>query len=100
MYYVLYVLCIMSYIYVLCLIYIYVLYPPHHHNGFVATCRLWTYVYVKYIHVHNYTYIYIYIYIYINIYTQLFAICTYKITLIFPNRVRTNFFYLVTRTFV
>ena len=34
--------------------------PPHYHNGFVATCRLWTAsgrVYALYI------YIYIYIYI-------------------------------------
>ena len=34
--------------------------PPHHHNGFVATCRLWTasggvadYIYI-YIYIHTY----------------------------------------------
>ena len=55
--------------------------PPHHHNGFVATCRLWTHwmgaldclhdgtMYLYYalcfmLLINVYIYIYIYIYIY------------------------------------
>ena len=57
--------------------------PPHHHNGFAATCRLWTvsgeflfslmYIYIIYTYIYIYIYIYIlyiYIYIFIYIYTH------------------------------
>ena len=55
--------------------------PPHHHNGFVVKCRLWTasggvyalyiyiYIYVVDIYIYIYKYMvdkYIYIYIYIK----------------------------------
>ena len=50
---------------------------PHHHNGFVATCRLWTasggvliniyiYIYIFTHHTHIYISLYIYAYIYIR----------------------------------
>ena len=49
--------------------------PPHHHNGFVTTCRLWTasdgvhalLVHASLLHIYIYIYIYIHIiYIYVS----------------------------------
>ena len=51
--------------------------PPHHHNGFVATCRLWAAsggVHPLLVLEPRYIYIYIYIDIYIYIY-----ICIHEI---------------------
>ena len=42
--------------------------PPHHHNGFVATCRLWT---------ASGGVIYICIYIYVYIYMYICILCIY-----------------------
>ena len=61
--------------------------PPHHHNGFVATCRLWTasggvYIYI-YIHTYiqyNYTYVYLCItdtIIYVLSYAYYYIFCMY-----------------------
>ena len=61
--------------------------PPHHHNGFVATCRLWTaiiYIYVMtlwtpfcciYMCVYNICIIVLYVHKYVYIQKFIYVVC-------------------------